>query len=146
LELFAGTGLFTLGLRDIFQHVLAVEQEPRSAADAVHNAVRNAVRGIEWIRSPVDRWLQQRGSRCRPDFLLVDPPREGLSKIVSRWALEAKPPRMVYVSCSPPTLARDLKRWCAQGEYELVRLVGLDLFPQTFHIETVAVLEKATRG
>lgn len=145
LELFSGTGLFTMSLSRTFGRTVAVEQDRRAAEDAVRNEMLNGASGIEWVQAAVDPWLERQGSRLFPDLLLVDPPREGLGKTVSRWALQALPDAIAYVSCSPPTLARDLKRWVGDNSYRLVRLVGLDLFPQTFHIETLAVLKRTDR-
>jgi 23S rRNA (uracil1939-C5)-methyltransferase len=141
VELYSGIGLFTLPLAQLFVQVVAVEQERRSAREAARNAGRSAVHNIQWLRASAEQWIEREARKlAQVDFLLLDPPREGVSKAVSRWVLEARPERIVYVSCSPPTLARDLKRWLAPGPYTLERIVGLDLFPQTFHIEAVATL------
>lgn len=141
VELFSGNGLFTLPLSQHFRSVLAIEQERHAVSDAVRNAALNHVSNAEWIHSPVDGWVEQCGRKYSGvDFLLVDPPREGLSKCVSKWVLESLPAKIVYVSCAPPTLARDLKRWLSNGAYRIERIVGLDLFPQTFHIEAVVSL------
>lgn len=141
VELFSGCGLFTLPLSTRFDRVVAVEQDRRSHMDAVLNASINDIRGVEWKHSRVESWVRQwPHQRPAPDFLLLDPPREGLSKTVSRWVLETRPARIAYVSCSPPTLARDLKRWLTGGEYCLESVIGIDLFPQTFHIEVLATL------
>jgi 23S rRNA (uracil1939-C5)-methyltransferase len=142
VELYCGNGLFTLPLAGMFRNVVAVEQDRQSVADGVANARANGIGNIQWICDAVDRWITVSAGYRQPDFVLVDPPREGLSKTVSRWVLQTQPRRVAYVSCSPPTLARDLKRWVSEGAYRIRSVVGMDLFPQTYHIETLVLLER----
>lgn len=146
VDLYSGSGFFTLPLAGHFRRVLAIEQESFTAGLAARNAAMNHVDNVEWSRRPVDRWLAERQwKEGDVDLLLVDPPREGLSRKVSEWVSLVRPARVVYVSCSPPTLVRDLKRWLESGRYRIVHMDCLDMFPQTYHLETVAVLE-AERG
>ena len=137
LDLFAGVGLFSLPLAGRFEHVVAVEGNPAAARD-----LENNVRGkgsIEVRNSDVDRFLE----RCKekPDLVVLDPPRAGMTPDGIRRLARMAPTRITYVSCDPSTLARDLAVLVAGG-YELDSLQFFDLFPQTFHMETIARLRR----
>lgn len=136
-DLYAGVGLFSLALAQRFAEVQAVE----SGAGAVHDLEFNAQRaGLANVRAQVAGAEEYLARLDRaPDFLLLDPPRTGLGKTVVGRLAELKPPRMTIVSCDPATLARDLAALLAAG-YRLQKLTLVDLFPQTFHLETVARL------
>lgn len=136
LDLYAGVGLFALPLARRFQSVTAVESSATAAADLEFNAGRAGL-AVRAERADVERYLESLDAR--PDFVLLDPPRAGLGKNVTRRLAELAPPRVAIVSCDPATLARDLPALLAAG-YRLDRLTLVDLFPQTFHMETVARL------
>ncbi len=133
LDLYAGTGLFSVPLAKGFDEVTAVEAEPTSFADLQQNG-----RGVlRTFRKTTEQYLSADTSRF--DFVVVDPPRGGLgSKVVNALA-GRKPPRITYVSCDPATLARDLAGLIAAG-YGIEEAHLVDLFPQTFHIESVLQL------
>lgn len=138
LDLYAGAGLFALPLSHRFKHVVAVEAAPASSQDLVANAAHN----INVVRQTTENYLASaKFKRQEGDLIVVDPPRFGLGEAVTRLLgpLEAK--QIVYVSCDPATLARDLK---ALGEHGwlIQELHLVDLFPQTFHLETVTVLTR----
>ncbi|HEX6466830.1 MAG TPA: RsmD family RNA methyltransferase, partial [Terriglobales bacterium] len=138
LDLYAGAGLFALPLSHRFKHVVAVEAAPASAQNLVANAAHN----INVVRQTTENYLASaKFKRQEDDLIVVDPPRFGLGEAVTRLLgpLEAK--QIVYVSCDPATLARDLK---ALGEHGwlIQELHLVDLFPQTFHLETVTVLTR----
>jgi len=142
VELFAGIGFFTLALARSGLVGLAVESDRRAVADLEHNLARagfaGAVRAIAARvdgRAGISTWLDG------ADLLLVDPPRVGLEGPV-RDAISARGPRVVvYVSCDPATLARDLRALAAR-DYRVASVVAFDLFPQTPHVETVVRLER----
>jgi len=134
-DLYAGVGLFTLPLTRRFGNVAAVESGRSAAADLSFNAARAGVRP-EVAAVQVEEWLA--ASRPTPDLVLADPPRAGLGKAVVRRLLELKPRALVLIACDPATLARDLS--ALSGLYEISGLTMIDLFPQTFHIETIAKL------
>jgi 23S rRNA (uracil1939-C5)-methyltransferase len=142
-ELYAGAGLFTLGLSRRFERVLAIEANPLATADLSFNLERAGRRDRVSIRTaPVERAVRAL-REARPELVVLDPPRTGLAP-AARAALAALgAERIVYVSCDPATLARDLSVLCAQG-HELRSLRAFDLFPQTHHVEAVALL--ASRG
>jgi 23S rRNA (uracil1939-C5)-methyltransferase len=141
-DLYAGGGLFAQVLAENFERVIAVESSPLSFPDLQHN-LRS--RGNQCVSSDTLRFLRrQNGSRPRrtaPDLVVVDPPRAGLGAEVSAELAKAAPRQIVYVSCDPATLARDLRALQPSG-YRLSQVTLVDLFPQTFHLETVAVLDR----
>jgi 23S rRNA (uracil1939-C5)-methyltransferase len=137
-DLYAGVGLFAQALARKFEQVIAVESSPASAADLAHN-----LHGPPHKRIVQDtlRFLKSPADAAKPDLVVVDPPRAGLGADVCERLAGVGPKRIVYVSCDPSTLARDLRTLQPSG-YRPVSLTLLDLFPQTFHLETVATLER----
>ncbi|MCC6313238.1 MAG: class I SAM-dependent RNA methyltransferase [Thermomicrobiales bacterium] len=144
LDLYAGVGLFTLPLARRFRRVIGVEADPLAAAYAAGNALGADLPGVRMAAQPVEEWLDAAyRSYGRPPFLLLDPPRAGLSRSALRGVLRLRPSRIAYVSCDPATLARDLKAVLAEG-YTLEGLAAFDMFPQTHHVESVAHLRRIT--
>ena len=141
-DLYAGVGLFAQALMQRFQQVIAVESSPASTADLVHNLRAAAA---HCISSDTLRFLKSRHAVLPdlviPDLVTVDPPRAGLGTEVCQRLAAIGPPQIVYVSCDPATLARDLRTLQPSG-YRPVALTLVDLFPQTFHLETVVTLER----
>jgi 23S rRNA (uracil1939-C5)-methyltransferase len=138
LELYAGAGNFTAPLARRGATVLAVEQADTAVASAA-NALRLAY-GWRVVRGSVARELARLAARQELfETVLLDPPRSGAAAAVP-WLLRLEPARIVYVSCDPATLARDLKS--LRGAYEIRAVQPLDLFPHTYHVETVVLLEK----
>lgn len=141
LELYCGAGNFTLAMARQSREVVAVEGFRAAIANAKHNAQRNAVDNIRWISAPVPKALAEL-KRRREKFakIVLDPPRTGAKGIETDLAaLGAE--KILYVSCNPATLARDLAALVKHG-YKLRRVQPIDLFPQTFHVEALAVLER----
>ena len=136
LELYAGVGLFTLPLAARVAHVDAVESSASAARDLEFNLERAGL-AANAHRINAESYLAN--LRSAPDFVLADPPRSGLGKAVVAELIRLTPARMTLVSCDPSTQARDLAGLLAAG-YTLRELVLVDLFPQTYHIETVAHL------
>lgn len=136
LDLFAGVGLFALPLAEKFQKVIAVESNPAAARDLETNAAN--ARQIEIRTADVEDFLQK--LRAVPDLVVVDPPRAGLAPEVVRRLTQIGPQRITYVSCEPPTLGRDV-RVLLDGGYQISRIDLFDLFPQSFHMETVVRLQ-----
>lgn len=135
-DLYAGVGLFSRALARKFQHVVAVEAAADDLARSFKGAGRRAVEAttLEFLQGAV---LQ----RERPELIVMDPPRAGVGAEVCTLLARILAPEIVYVSCDPVTLARDLKSLVAAG-YNLVELHMVDMFPQTFHLETIAVLRR----
>jgi 23S rRNA (uracil1939-C5)-methyltransferase len=131
LDLYAGGGLFSSILAGKFAQVIAVEPSQISYPDLLHNSPGN----VKTVRGTCDQYLQKAG-RLRPDFLVVDPPRSGLGASVVKGLVALRAPRITYVSCDPATLARDLSGLLGGG-YRVEQAHLVDLFPQTFHLESV---------
>ena len=126
--------MFALPLAKQFAKVIAVEGGSAAAHDLAFNAQRAGV-AVESQYARVEEFLE--GMEDRPDFVLADPPRAGLGPTVVAQLKRLTPPRITVVSCDPATLARDL---AAMPEYKIAQLTMVDLFPQTFHMETVVHL------
>ena len=134
IDLYAGAGLFALPLAKAFQHLTAVEAGSAAAHDLAFNATRDGTPiQVEYAR--VEDYLAR--LEKTPDFMLADPPRAGLGKEVAAQIERLAPPAVTIVSCDPATLARDV---AALSRYKLRSLTLVDLFPQTYHLETVAHL------
>ena len=136
VDLYAGVGLFANHLAKRFDQVFAVESSPASSADLQANALKNVV--------PVKTTTEQFLPRClnlHPDVVVVDPPRSGLGTKASQLLAALKVKRIVYVSCDPATLARDVKLMLETG-YHVEDVHMIDLFPQTFHIESIVTLAR----
>lgn len=132
LDLYAGVGLFSSVLAQSFSQVIAVEPSPISHADLRYNSPPN----VKAVRATTEQYLAKTPAKLRPDLVVVDPPRSGLGAQVARQLASMSPERLVYVSCDPATIARDLKLLLASG-YRIEQAHLLDLFPQTYHLESV---------
>jgi 23S rRNA (uracil1939-C5)-methyltransferase len=137
LDLYAGVGLFSAVLARSFHHIFAVEASLISYTDLVQNVPAN----VKAVGTRTEDYLRNLPERMRPELVVIDPPRTGAGKVVSRWLVELGAPRIRYVSCDPATLARDLAPLLASG-YRIEEAHLFDLFPQTFHIETVLLLAR----
>lgn len=144
VDLYCGAGTITLALAAKAGKVIGVEIVPEAIENAKENASRNGVENVSFICADAGQaamMLAERGER--PDVLTVDPPRKGLDEQAVEAIARMQPPKVVYVSCDPATLARDLKRFAEYGYYAQTAQ-AFDLFPRTKHVETVLVLTKKT--
>lgn len=142
-DLYAGVGLFAALLSDDFTRTIAAEADPASARD-LESIAAASHRSIVLHNKPaglfLSEWKRRRASNT-VDAIVVDPPRAGLEGEVAQQIIAVDPRRIVYVSCDPSTLARDLAKLCSAA-YTLRELHLFDMFPQTYHIESVAFLER----
>ena len=123
-----------------FAKVTAVESGSGAVRDLLFNAERAGLTNVQAEARMVEEFLQEQE---RPaDFVLLDPPRAGLGKAVVRRLVELQPRQMVLVACDPSTLARDLAALVAGG-YGIVRMAMVDLFPQTYHMEAIVLLQRS---
>jgi 23S rRNA (uracil1939-C5)-methyltransferase len=136
LDLYAGVGLFSLAMARRFTSVTAVESGARASGDLRFNAERAGL-AVRVEQMDAEAWLDQ--LETAPDFVLLDPPRAGIGPHMVARLAQLRPGRLAMVSCDPATLARDLAGLTAAG-YRIDRLTLVDLFPQTYHLETVAHL------
>lgn len=142
VELYAGIGFFTLLLARKGLTGIAVESDVRAGADLVANlATAGLSESVEAIAAPAERRPELSDWLAGADLLLVDPPRIGLDGRVREAIAKRGPPAVVYVSCDPATLARDLKLLVAH-DYRVESVLAFDLFPQTPHVETVVRLTR----
>ncbi len=145
VELYAGAGLFTAGLAGNFDRLVAVEGDPAAAADLRRNLARAGARGVRVLAAAVEDALPELGG-WHFDCAVLDPPRSGLGPAAREGLLALAPPRIVYVSCHAAALARDLRALAEAGGYRLQELAGFDLFPQTPHLEALALLRRGGEG
>jgi 23S rRNA (uracil1939-C5)-methyltransferase len=142
-DLYCGIGTIGLMMAPRAAEVWGLEIVPEAIADAITGARANEIGNVRFFAGDVRLALRELVATAgRPDVLLVDPPRAGLSQKVVRRIIEAAPRRIVYVSCNPTTLAPNAAQLVADGGYRLNRVRPVDMFPQTPHIECVAVLER----
>jgi 23S rRNA (uracil1939-C5)-methyltransferase len=136
LDLYAGVGLFSTALACSFRHVVSVESSPTASNDLKYNLPANS----QPVRSATERYLSttfvEKSHALHPDLIVVDPPRSGLGDPIARAIATVAAPRITYVSCDPATLARDLGPLMSAG-YRVEEAHLVDLFPQTFHLESV---------
>ncbi len=150
IDLYSGVGLFSTALAGDIRHIVSVESSQTSTGDLSYNLPSNG----EAVRATTEQYLARAENSGRvgkgealnhnfhmPDLAVVDPPRNGLGERVARMLVTLGAPRVIYVSCDPATLARDLTVLLSSG-YRIAQLHLVDLFPQTFHIETVVHLER----
>lgn len=137
LDLYAGAGLFTLPLARRFERVVALDAGRSAIADLTFNAKRAGLQ-VEVHQGPADRFLTDYEGPA--DFVLADPPRAGLGRTVTDSLIRLRPSALTIVSCDPSTLARDLGPLTAAG-FAIQSVKIIDLFPQTFHIESIIELQ-----
>ena len=138
LDLYAGGGNLSLALSADAEATVAVEMSAASIADGKRNKSANRVTGYKFVKGTAEDARVE----GKFDILILDPPRAGVSKRVMLRVLELEAPLIAYVSCNPSTLARDLKKLKEYYDIRSVRMI--DLFPQTYHLEVMAILEKKT--
>ncbi len=143
LDLYGGVGTFTVPLARHAKEVVGVEANPAAAADAVHNLRSNGCAGARIVQAQVEQALPALAQEGPWDLIILDPPRQGASRRVLDAIAGMAVPRLVYISCDPSTLARDLGLLVPVG-YRCTALTPVDLYPQTFHLEAVAVLERTS--
>ena len=145
LDLYAGVGFFSIPLARRFSKVIGIESDPASVRFARDNIRANQRDNIEFYQSRVDEYLKSliAANLPSPDLVLLDPPRIGAAEAIP-LIIEMKPASITYVSCDPTTLARDLRKLIDSG-YDISRLAAIDLFPQTYHVETVVSLVRGER-
>lgn len=135
LDLYAGVGLFSAALAPVFHHIFSVEASRTSFANLLQNVPAN----VKAVGAQTEDYMKSRSLRTRPDLVVLDPPRSGIGKAVTSFLVELKAPLVRYVSCDPSTLARDIAPLLAAG-YHIEEAHLFDLFPETFHIESVMLL------
>ena len=140
LDLYCGVGLFALPMARKFENVIGVEEHPGAVEFAKKNAELNGLANVRFRAESVRRFLSGFNGKDI-DFILLDPPRAGTEKETIQNLIRIGAAHVSYVACDPSVLARDLKRFVEAG-YEIASVTALDLFPQTHHVETIAILTR----
>ncbi|WP_199348278.1 23S rRNA (uracil(1939)-C(5))-methyltransferase RlmD [Microcoleus sp. FACHB-SPT15] len=140
VDAYCGIGTFTLPLAQRVKQAIGLEVQPASVEQAQKNAQLNGISNVMFKTGTVETLLPQLG--ITPDIVLLDPPRKGCDRQVIETLLEILPERIVYISCKPATLARDLKLMSQTGSYQLAHIQPADFFPQTPHVECAAFLTR----
>ncbi len=139
VDAYCGIGTLTLPLAPHVRQAIGLEVQSAAVEQARFNAWRNDIANATFQLGSVEKSLPQLA--VKPDIVLLDPPRQGCDRTVIDALITTKPQQIVYISCKPATLARDLKLLCQDGNYKLVRVQPADFFPQTAHVECAAFLE-----
>ena len=142
LDMYCGAGTISLFLAKAAKQVIGAEIIPEAVENARENARRNGIENADFIcadaSEAAEKFLRD---GVRPEVVVVDPPRKGMDEAAVRTLCGMEPDRVVYVSCNPATLARDVTVFNSCG-YELKCAEAVDMFPRTSHVETVALMEK----
>jgi len=140
LELYAGMGNFTIPVSFVTQNVLAIESNPHAVDNAKANALRHVRKNIQWITGSVKGEIKSLRKESF-DLIIMDPPRSGAKEILKE-IIQLNSKNIIYISCEPATLARDIQFLKKYGSYGVKMTQPLDMFPQTFHVESITLLKK----
>ncbi|MGL4949473.1 MAG: 23S rRNA (uracil(1939)-C(5))-methyltransferase RlmD [Anaeroplasmataceae bacterium] len=139
LDLFCGVGTISLYLSKFAKKIIGVEINDKAIINANNNAMINKVQNVEFINADVSEELPTLLSENEVDIIVFDPPRTGLGHVIIDSLLKVKVKKLIYVSCNPSTLAKDLSR--LEEDYVIKSITPVDMFPNTSHVESVTVLE-----
>ncbi|MDR1952780.1 MAG: 23S rRNA (uracil(1939)-C(5))-methyltransferase RlmD [Elusimicrobiota bacterium] len=139
LDLYCGTGTISISISKEVKKVVGIEINQRAVEDAKSNAALNEISNVDFIAGSAQEWVKNVKENF--DAIILDPPRSGLTNEVIKFLLENLSPKIIYISCNPSTLVRDLTLLKNSGKYEIKSVVAIDLFPQTYHIETAVLLK-----
>jgi 23S rRNA (uracil1939-C5)-methyltransferase len=140
LELYAGMGNFTVPVSFVTQNVLAVESNPHAVENAKANGLRHVRKNIQWITGAVKDEIKSLRKESF-DLIIMDPPRKGAKESLKE-IIRLNSKNIIYISCDPATLARDIQFLKKYGSYGVKMTQPLDMFPQTFHVESITLLQK----
>ena len=138
IDAYCGIGTFTLPLAQKVAKAIGIEVQPQAIEQAKLNANLNNISNVSFKTGKVESILPD--LKIKPDLIILDPPRKGCERGAIETLLETLPPHLVYISCQPATLARDLKILTSNGKYQLSLVQPIDFFPQTPHVECIAFL------
>lgn len=145
MDAYAGIGTIGISLADRVQEVLGMEVVAEAVEDAKANAARNGLENVHYFVGKAEKimpqWLRE---GIQPTVVFVDPPRKGLEASFIETTAAVKPERIVYISCNPATLARDLALFAEEG-YVTKQVQPVDLFPQTTHVECVVLMSRVEK-
>ena len=138
-DLFCGTGTIGIILSDLFKTIKGVESFSSSVRNANQNARLNSINNAEYFLDKAENWLNKQ-QISEQDFIIVDPPRKGLDKTLIKTLNQSKASNMIYISCHPGTLSRDLK--LLKDIWQIKTIQPIDMFPWTMHVETVVLMSR----
>jgi 23S rRNA (uracil1939-C5)-methyltransferase len=142
-DLYCGTGVIACNLARHAKQVFGVESSPQAVADAKVNASLNCINNLKFFHGQAEELLPQLVHEgYRADIMVVNPPRKGCAETLLKTIIQSSPARIIYVSCDPATLARDLKL-LNSGGYHTIEVQPVDMFPHTSHVETVVLMSRA---
>lgn len=141
LDLYCGTGTIGLSMAKRCAAVIGVEQVQRAVDDACGNALANNIANASFFCADAGKAYSQIFIEAKPDVVVIDPPRKGCSPLLINHILQLPPEKLLYISCDPATLARDL-RVLTENVYSVTRVFLADMFPRTYHVECVVLLSK----
>ena len=136
LDLYCGTGTIGMFLSKKAKEVLGIEINESAVKDALWNKKQNCIHNINFKCGDTGSVLKE--TLFKPDLIVVDPPRAGLDELAISQIKKIHAPKVIYVSCDPVTLARDIKR--LEQDYEVITIIPVDMFSNTYHVECVCVL------
>jgi 23S rRNA (uracil1939-C5)-methyltransferase len=139
LDLYSGVGNITLPLAMEAKEVVGIEENPSAIKDAIFNSEKNCIKNCEWIQGSVEDMLGRLRKR-RFDLITLDPPRAGCRNVLEQ-IVEFGAKKIVYISCEPTTFSRDIGI-LIKNHYSLKALTLIDMFPQTYHMEVIALLNR----
>ena len=142
IDLYCGVGFFGIELADAVESFVGVEYDQRAIQSARKNAAARKISNGEFVAAKAEDVLPELLKKFSPEktAVILDPPRKGCQPEILQLLRETRPAQVIYVSCHPATMARDLNIMCGDGVFELARVQPLDMFPQTQHVECVADL------
>jgi len=138
VDLYCGTGAIAISLADLAEKVIGMEISESAIIDAENNCRINGISNCRFVQGDIKESLAK--IAVKPDVMIIDPPRAGMHKDVVRQVLEMDPKKIIYVSCNPATMARDLS--VIKDSYNVLEVQPVDMFPHTYHIESVAKLRR----
>ena len=145
IDLYCGIGTITLFLAKKAKKVYGIEVVPEAISDAIYNAEINGIDNVEFIQGTAETIMPEMAARgIRPDVIVVDPPRRGCDQKTLDAMVKTSPERIVYVSCNPATLARDL-RYLEDRGYKTEKVQPVDMFPQSHHVECVTLMSRVKK-
>lgn len=143
IDAYCGIGTISLAVAKHAKQVYGVEIVPAAIEDAKHNAKRNGIKNAEFVVGKAEeQFAKWQAEGLKPDVVIVDPPRKGLAESLIEATGKMDPKKVIYVSCNPATLVRDIKRFADQGYHVTKPIQPVDQFPQTTHVESVTVLKR----
>ena len=146
IDAYCGIGTISLAVARHAKQVYGVEIVPAAIEDAKHNAKRNGIKNAEFVVGKAeDQFAKWQAEGLKPDVVIVDPPRKGLAESLIEATGKMAPQKVIYVSCNPATLVRDIQRFAEVGYHVVKPIQPVDQFPQTTHVESVTVLERTDK-